>query len=150
MMTRMKNDQARVSNFSLQQYEDEVRDDQMESGTLSTNKEYGLRDLYSKDTSIEQENSIENKNYCNLPTRRMMVILGTLIGIVVIFLVNFLHPTQLQPNTNTNIQDDQAISLNDSEVDKQKLDDGCYHIFRDVGLCNIIYSIATHPNMSVA
>ena len=146
-MTRMKNDQARVSNFSLQQSEDEVRD-QMESGTLSTNKEYGLRDLYSNNILIEQKNGIESRNYCNLPTRRMMVILGTLIGIVVIFLVNFLHPTlmtQLQPN----IQDDQAISLNDSEVDKQKLD-GCYHIFRDVGLCNIIYSIATHPNMSVA
>ena len=77
-----------------------------------------------------------------------MVVLGTLIGIVVIFLVNCLHPTQLQHNTN--IQNAQAISLNDSEVDKQKLDDGCYHIFRDVGLCNIIYSIATHPDMSVA
>ena len=80
----------------------------------------------------------------------MMVILGTLISIVVIFLVNFLHPTlmtQLQP---PNVQDAHAISHNDREVDKQKLDDGCYHIFRDVGLCNIIYSIATHPNMSVA
>ena len=148
-MTRMKNDQARVSNFSLQQYEDEVRDDQMESGTLSTNKEYGLRDLHSNDNPIEQENIIENRNYCNLSTRRMLVVFGTLIGIVVIFFVNFLHPmTQLQ--SNTNIQDAQAISLNDSEVDKQKLDDGCYHIFLDVGLCNIIYSIATHPNMSVA
>jgi len=84
----MKNDQAHngVSNFSLQQSEDEVRDS-IESG-LTTNKEYGLRDLYSNDTSIEQKNSNRNRHYCNLPNRRMLVILGTLIGTVVIFFVN--------------------------------------------------------------
>ena len=129
-MTMMKNNRSnRVTNFSIQQYEDEVRD-QMESGT--TNKEYGLRDLYSNNTPMEQKNRIGNRTYCNLSTRRMLVVFGTLIGIVVIFFVNFLPTlmTQLQP---PNIQDARAISLNDSEVDKQKLGDGCYHIFLDVG-----------------
>ena len=80
-MAMMKNNQARVTNFSLQQHEDEVRD-QMESGTT---KEYGLRDLYSNDTPMEPKNSGYGRYY-NLSTRRgMFMVLGITLGTIVFF-----------------------------------------------------------------